>query len=145
MISVTSLSKLREVSTFILVGVINTGIDFLVLNLLIVLFGVPVAGVYIVYKAISFLIANINGYFLHATFTFRSREKSFKSFSIFFLITTLGMVGNTIVAWLIFSPVRHISGDIVAGNLGALVGTTVSMGINYFAYKYVVFYTKDHA
>lgn len=131
--------RVKEMITFIGVGVLNTGVDFLVLNLLMLIFGVAVGGYYVLYKAISFLIANVNSYVLHATYTFRAEKKSVKSFSIFFVVTACSMFGNALVAWLVFSALNTTFGTIAAGNMGALIGTILSMCVNYIAYKYVVF------
>jgi putative flippase GtrA len=128
---------LKQVVIFVAIGILNTGIDFLVLNILLALVGAPGAGGYIVIKGISFIIANVNSYFWNTKFTF-SAKRNVASFGKFFVATAIGFGVNTLVATLVY----HLTigwGILIAGNTGALVGTIASMVINFILYKYVVF------
>lgn len=128
---------LKQVMIFIGIGILNTGIDFLVLNILLVLVGTPSTVGYFVIKAVSFVVANVNSYFWNTRFTF-SAQRTMSSFGKFFVATGIGFGVNTLVAGLVY----HLTvgwGALIAGNAGALVGTIASMVINFVLYKYVVF------
>ncbi len=119
------------------IGILNTGIDFLVLNLLLLAVGAPGVFVYLVLKTISFVVANANSYFWNTKFTFSS-QRTVLSFANFFIATLVGLIVNIGIATMVFHLVQGW-GSTTAGNVGALVGTVASMVINFVLYKYVVF------
>lgn len=128
---------LKQIAMYVGIGILNTGIDFLVLNLLLLAVGAPGVFVYLVLKTISFVIANANSYFWNTKFTFSS-QRTFLSFGNFFVATLVGLMVNIGIATMVFHFVQGW-GAMTAGNVGALVGTVASMVINFVLYKYVVF------
>ena len=72
---------------FLLVGVLNTGIDFGVLNLLMFSTGITSGFYYPIFKAISFICGVINSYIWNKRWTFQKGNKlGKKEFSKFFTI-----------------------------------------------------------
>lgn len=128
---------LKQVVVYAGIGILNTGIDFLVLNLLLLVAGTPGVFVYLILKTISFVVANANSYFWNTKFTF-SAQSSLVSFGKFFIATVVGLVVNISIATLVFHMAQGW-GSTIAGNVGALLGTVASMVINFVLYKYVVF------
>jgi putative flippase GtrA len=122
---------------FGLIGVLNTGSDFVILNILAVLFGVPV----IVANTISTGLCMLMSFFLNRRWTFRASGKNYgREVGLFFGFTIIGMwvIGNGIIALLV--PLMPESwAEIIRLNLPKLVATIASLIWNYLTYKYVVF------
>ena len=131
---------------FLLVGVLNTGIDFGVLNLLMFSTGITSGIYYSVFKAISFICSVTNSYIWNKRWTFKkgkSLEK--KEFSKFFIISLMSFGVNIGVASIlvnIIGPVGGVSSYIWA-NISALAAAGFTTLINFFGYKYLVFKDKS--
>jgi putative flippase GtrA len=52
--------SLKQIIQFVGIGAINTGVDFVAFNILLVLFGVPTTALYIAFRSIAFFVGNIN-------------------------------------------------------------------------------------
>jgi putative flippase GtrA len=133
----------RQIFRFIVVGVINTGLDLLVLNGLIFLTHKGRQGFYYTFfKTISFVVAITNSYFMNKYWTFVNNEKrnEIVELSEFVIVSLVGFVINVGVATLV---VKFISIPPGAENLwptfGALCGTVVGLVWNFFGYKLIVF------
>ena len=130
---------------FLLVGVLNTGIDFGVLNLLMLSTGITSGIYYSVFKAISFICSVTNSYIWNKRWTFKkgkSLEK--KEFSKFFIISLMAFginIGVASVLVNIIGPVGGIS-PYVWANISALAAAGFTTLINFFGYKYLVFKDK---
>lgn len=139
---------------FAFVGILNTGIDFLVLNVLIGLFGTGNNGnLYFIFKGISFIAAVINSYLLNKFWVFKhehsapvtssdSQSNSKKELASFITISVLGLFLNILVSSAVFkfstSLYPSLSQTIWA-NVGALTGTITVLIFNFFGYKLFVF------
>jgi putative flippase GtrA len=132
---------IKQVLWFAGIGAVNTGVDFVVLNVLMLTFGAASGFWYIIMKSVSFLAANANSYFLNTRFTFPT-SRSPKSFGVFFVATLVGLCVNVAVAYLARIVIIRYVGDVASANIAALVGTVASMVVNFILYKYVVF-TED--
>lgn len=136
----------REIYSFVGIGVINTLIDFCVFSLLTFLFGVFSGGAYILFRAISFLVAATNSYFMNKRFTFDDQEKTHASQVVKFIgITVTSFFINLIIGYSIFrwfSGFLHLSPTIIA-DMSTGLGIVVSMVLNFFGYKFFVF-THPH-
>jgi putative flippase GtrA len=130
---------------FLCVGLINTGVDFGVLNLLMFLTGITVGVGYSFFKAISFTVAVINSYFLNKRWTFRREGKmEKKEFTKFLIISLIAFGINVSTASLLVNligPIGNISSYLWA-NISALAATAFTTLINFFGYKYFVFKDK---
>jgi putative flippase GtrA len=131
---------------FLLVGVLNTGIDFGVLNLLMLSTGIISGIYYSVFKAISFICSVTNSYIWNKKWTFkRGKSLEKKEFSKFFIISLMAFGVNIGVASIlvnIIGPVGGISSYVWA-NISALAATGFTTLINFFGYKYLVFKDKS--
>lgn len=141
-----------DTTRFALVGVFNTGLDFVLLNLFVLVFGVPA----LLGNLLSVSICVAISYFLNHHFVFRSDDKiSLKKFVIFFVITGFSsVIIQTLIIWtfewftdttfgrsLVLFSTLH---DNAALQLNIAKATAVGVGMvwNFLLYKYVVFVRK---
>ena len=138
---------------FIATGVLNTAIDFAVLNILIKLFGVSSTHIYVLWKTISFFCALTNSYFMNKYWVFRHVEtgsgmkSTLKEGSVFLLVSAGGLLINiTLASVTVFLLSRiaepSVLSSLVVANVGAFVGTVAVLFWNFFGYKHVVFKEK---
>ncbi|MEM6998061.1 MAG: GtrA family protein [Patescibacteria group bacterium] len=140
---------------FVIVGIANTAIDFLVLNFVSAFLGVPrvPANVVSVSTAMSF------SYFANKQLVFEGKKKSRAQAARFFAVTIISLyVLQTLVilllteAWtwpldtaydIIDAFSLNISRDFVYTNGSKLAATAFSMVFNYLLYSRYVFHSKD--
>lgn len=132
-----------QFSKFVLIGFLNTGIDFAILNLLMWQTGIYSGRYIIILNAISFSVAVINSYFWNKLWIFRAggTEKKAGEFAQFVAITLVGMALNTTVVYVIttlVSPMFGLSAELWA-NLAKVVATGISLVWNFAGYKFIVF------
>jgi putative flippase GtrA len=129
---------------FLMVGVMNTGIDFFVFNALIAVTGFDQGFPVVLFKSISFLCALFNSYELNRLWTFggeAAASRSAKEFGRFTAVTIVGFLVNvgTVAAVLgIAAPAlgfSHVQWD----NIAAFVATFVSLAWNFAGYSWFVF------
>jgi putative flippase GtrA len=140
---------IKQIIKFVLVGVINTGIDIAVLKILVVTFSVGREGfLFTIIKAISFIAAVLNSYFMNKYWTFigSHKRKTSTELSQFIVVSIGGLLVNTVAASLVFYQIQPFTNiDIVIRNwsvVAALFGSAAAMGWNFFGYKKFVF--KHH-
>lgn len=161
--------EVRQIGRFGLVGVMNTLVDFIVLNALVIsvlpqskVFGVisisgtdyTINGV-LVAGVISGTIAMINSFIFNMRFTFKKRHVDFVHGVYFFVVTIFGLfIIRPIVlkimtdVWLWPAQITYqitqllklpFSFDFDNRNLALMVAIIVVLGYNYLMYKYLVF------
>lgn len=139
----------REVARFIVVGCINTGVDIVVLQLLLLLFrvGASTAG-FSLCKAISFGCGIVSSYVLNSRWTFaarRSRLDTGASF-LFVGITLASAALNTVVATTAFHLLAEpLSAVTYRAAVAAVFGACASMAANYLGYSSLVFRSRAGA
>lgn len=144
-----------QVAKFGLIGVLNTLVDIGTLALLTFLFRsyfgtepqTAIAGIvtfFTLYKAASFIIANINSYFWNKYWTFErgAKKKSRAEFFQFFAVSMVGFLVNVFVASFVFKfllgSLAGLSSDQV-GLIGAAAGSIMGLTWNFIGYKLWVF------
>lgn len=130
---------IKQFLTFVFVGLINTLIDFGILNLLMFLTGIYTGPLYAFFKGISFFVAVTNSYFLNKRWTFKvGKEFVLKEFLKFLTISCFTLFLNVFVAYYLNSrePLFGLSIKIWA-NLSAVGATVITTFINFFAYRYL--------
>lgn len=137
---------IQQAIKFVLVGILNTGIDFGVLNILMRVSGISSGSGYTFFKGISFVAAVINSYFLNKLWTFKGTGsgKTQKEFVQFLIVSVIGFGVNVGVASFVvnvISPRFPYSGvsEVIWANIGAVVATACSMVWNFIGYKFIVF------
>jgi len=132
---------------FAVTGIINTVVDFGVLNLLI-LASDKSSGVYFsIFKGISFTAAVMNSYFFNRFWTFKDRQEKNPGaqFGKFILISLIGFGVNVGVASLIVNVIgaQFGIGEHLWANIGAISATAVSWVWNFTGYKFWAFKKND--
>lgn len=130
-----------QFAKFALVGILNTAIDFGIINLLIFLTGIT-QGIGIFFMAgTSFSVATTNSYFWNRDFTFGSKKKAAKSFPIFFTVTMIGLLINASVVYFLSTYIfpHLIASPNLRPNVAKVVATAITMFWNFAGYKLIVF------
>lgn len=132
---------------FGVIGGMNTGVDLVILNLLMFSTGLYEGQPYSVFKAISFCCAATFSYFMNKNWAFKdnSKEKNISKFSQFFAVSIIGAFINVTIASLVVNyikPMTNFDGiisDPIWGTIGALCGTAIGLIWNFTGYKIIVF------
>lgn len=130
---------LWQIAKFAIVGVLNTIMDFGILNFLILLTGI-VSGVWIIImNATSFTVSIFNSYYWNKEWVFPSRKEA--HFLTFFLVTLIGLGLNTGIVFVLTTYVPPFFGfsATIWANIAKVLATGVSLIWNFGAYKLVVF------
>jgi putative flippase GtrA len=130
---------------FCIVGVINTGIDFAVLNLLMWIFGIYKGNWIILLNAISFTAAVANSYLFNKFWTFGEKTTGAgyltKQFTQFMFVSIIGITINTAIVFTTTTYISPLFGLSTAlwANFAKALATGVSMIWNFIGYKFLVF------
>ena len=128
---------------FILIGVLNTAIDFAVLNMLVLAFGTGNHGwLYLPFKTFSFMVAVVNSFICNKFWVFgHTKHFDIRELVLFLSVSGVGLVINVIAAFSIFQMLSNsqVVSPHVAANIGALAGTIIVLLWNFYGYKLVVF------
>ncbi len=132
---------------FGVVGVLNTGIDFIILNVLSAIFQVTSGPLIIPLKFVAFLAANVNSYFINKKWTFKDNSggEGAKKFSQYLAVSIIGALINIAVVYLITTKMEPSFGlsDKLWLNAANLVATGLSLIWNFIGYKLIVFKKKE--
>lgn len=134
---------LQQFAKFVVIGFVNTGLDFLVLNFEIFITGISQGPGMLIQNAISFSLATINSYYLNKRWAFKdnSRKNQVHKFSQFLIVSLIGLTINSSTVFLItsfISPIFNLS-PILWANLAKVVATGFSLIWNFVGYKFFVF------
>ena len=140
-------SSLVQFAKFCMISFSNLVIDFGILNLLIYYSGVAEGVLYSVFKAVSFILANVNGYAWNRFWTFQSNgAKGWMNQLIkFFAVVGVGLVINVAIASYVVAEFGGSGGSIsstVWANIGAAISLIFTLFWNFFGLKYLVFERK---
>src|SRR5581483_10081185 len=98
---------LGQMVRFGLVGVLNTVVDLLLLNILLLLFPTTNSLMLLAYNALAYSVGGVNSFLLNKYWTFGHKQTTSRSELIRFAITTLGgIMWSSIILW-IASNVLH--------------------------------------
>lgn len=135
-----------QIARFATVGVINTAVDLAVLNTLIAISHRGRSGLlYSLFKAISFLVAVLNSYWLNSRWAFRSTAAGNTSMRVgrFISVSVLGLAINVgIASWVagFAGPVKGLASW--WPSVAALAGAGCALAFNFAGYKYLVFHPR---
>lgn len=133
---------LLQFAKFAAIGALNTLLDLGILNLLIFVSGIVVGYWYSIFKATSFVVANINSYYWNKYWTFGSSgSATVKEFSQFFIVSLVGFGINIGAASLIVNVIGPMAGISLTrwANIGAVAAIVISLVWNFVGYKFFVF------
>jgi len=92
---------LRQVLRFGLVGGLNTLVDVLILNSLLLLFPTTSAPKLLAYNSLAYSLGAVNSFFLNKYWTFGSRQQVTRAEQARFILTTLCGIGwSSAILWL---------------------------------------------
>lgn len=135
-----------QFSKFVITGFMNAAIDFGILNLLIYLSGISAGVGFIVFKGVSFIIANINSYVWNRGWVFKRDQTSTppmtqKEYAQFLLVSVVGISINVGAATLVVNGVgpQFGLGGKAWANVGAAAGSAAGLFWNFLGYKFIVF------
>jgi putative flippase GtrA len=126
---------------FCLVGALNTVVDYVLLNVLIVVFAVGSAFPLALCNVASFVGANLNSYLLNKKWTFENtQQRSLRQYLCFFLCSLGGMAVNCGMIYLLARLLDpHPMTFVAKANLAKSIATFASMAWNFYAYRTFVF------
>ncbi|MDD2766500.1 MAG: GtrA family protein [Candidatus Moranbacteria bacterium] len=135
---------IKQFIKFVIVGGINTGIDFLVLNILMHFTGIASGPELFLLNSISFSVAVFNSYFMNKHWTFQDKTKTEQEpikFSAFFIISVIGLFLNGLILTSVttFIPPFFGLSAVLWTNIAKLFATGFSMLWNFVGYKLFVF------
>lgn len=137
----------KQFSKFVIVGGINTAIDFAVLNTLVFMSGITSGAGLFVLNCISFSVAVVNSYYMNKRWTFKEAAAGIEDknagvqFSQFFIVSLIGITINGLILTGITSYITAPFGlsDQLWVNVAKLVATGASLVWNFIGYKLFVF------
>jgi putative flippase GtrA len=134
---------LGQVWRFAVVGVINTAINFAILNLLSVITGIK-SGEHVIYlSVIAFVAATTNSFYMNKNWSFHDTDNSHngRKVSLFLVVSIIGAAINSLVVYLITTHVSAMFGfsDTLWLNVANLAATGVALVWNFTGYKLFVF------
>ena len=137
---------IAQISKFVVVGFVNTAIDFGVLNLLMWFTGIYSGKWIFLLNVIAFSAAVINSYFWNKYWTFRAGEtreaaEVSKEFSQFVIVSLIGVAINSSIVFGIATyipPVFGLGKELWA-NIAKAAATGISLAWNFIGYKFIVF------
>ncbi len=138
-------SRAREISSFGLVGLLNTAINFGILNALMLLTHRQQSFWLIVFNGCAFMGGVVNSYLLNTHYTFRTHHKrslwDARLFARFLGATLSGLAINTAVIWLTLPLLAHVGNadainrSLLAINISKATATLISLCWNYGVMK----------
>ncbi len=131
---------------FVVIGFLNTGIDFGILNLEMWIFSIYRGWPVFVFNVISFAIASTNSFFWNRlwAFKYKGEERAVFQYVQFIVVTIIGMGINSLIVYLGTTMVGArfgLSASLWA-NAVKVVATAVSLIWNFAGYKFFVFNPK---
>ncbi len=151
---------LFEISKFVIIGFLNTFIDFAIYNALMWFFEITEGFWILPIVTTSFIIVNILSYFLNKNWTFNTNNtnsnnsKTATKFMNFVLISIGGLIINNTVIFLVTtytSPFfdinfflniindHSLAKDVLWANVAKIFATAFSMTWNFLGYKFIIF------
>ncbi len=139
-------SWLKQMFRFGLVGGLNTLLDLLVLNALLLLFPTTSTLTLLTYNALAFSVGAVNSFLLNKYWTFRHKQRTtLKELSRYMIAALCGIGWSTFVLWLASTVLRPLA---VNPTLWANAAKIVSIGstalLSYLGMRLWVFVRPSH-
>lgn len=128
---------------FFIVGILNTGLDFAVLNFLMWITQTYKGEPIIIFGTISFAVAVTNSYFLNKYWTFGDSNNSQapQQFIKFLSVAVVGLVLNNSIIYFITTLINPVFGltPVLWANFAKVIATGAVLAWNFAGYKLFVF------
>lgn len=132
-----------QLAKFLLIGAFFALIDLAALNFLMIYFGVTEGTRYLIFVAVSFIVATCLKYVADKYWAFEKTEKTQlgSEFGKFFTITLISAGIQIGVADLVVNRIgiQFVIDPLIWGNIGKIAGITVASAWNFLGYKFIVF------
>lgn len=137
-------TQYRQIMRFGLIGGVNTGLDLLALNALLLLLPTNRSWLILVYNVLAYSFGAFNSFLLNKYWTFHNKQSmNWREFIRFALITLFGMVVNTALVWAIrMFPHPFVQNMILWTNISKILAITISAFISYLGMRLWVFVQK---
>ena len=135
--------SLFEFSKFAVVGVLNSGVDFGILNFLMLITAVSSGGGFLAFKSVSVTLGVLNSYLWNKYWTFKTSNsadarREFISFMVVTLIAVgVNVAGADVIVNVIGAPAGFSTK--LWANIGAISGAGLTLVTNFFGYKFFGF------
>lgn len=138
---------ISQILKFGVTGVMNTGIDFLVLNGLMWVTSTYSGTLIILLNVVSFSVAVTNSYLWNKYWTFKVKAKDEipQEFAKFITVSIIGAIINSSILFAFTTfvdPLFEISEGLWA-NIGKLLATGIALIWNFIGYKFWALKTKN--
>ncbi len=120
---------------FNIVGIINTGVDFVAFNVLTALFSVY----YVPAKVISYTLGLCNSYILNSRWTFKGNNKRDKKQILLFVAVNIVSLCTSIAVMWICRELLNIASDFWCN----VIATPASLTVNFFGNRNFVFKQRN--
>lgn len=134
---------IAQFGKFFVVGILNTGIDFLVFNILMRLTGIYKGPYIVVFSTIAFCVAVTNSYLLNKYWTFKDKADSNNTgqFAKFMGVSIIGLILNNSIIYTITTLVSPVFGvtPVLWANIAKITAVCVVLVWNFMGYKLFVF------
>jgi putative flippase GtrA len=135
--------SLFEFSKFAVVGVLNSGVDFGILNLLMLITGISSGAGFLAFKSVSVTSGVLNSYLWNKYWTFKTSNSADarREFMAFMVVTLIAVGVNVAGADVIVNVIGAPTGFSTKlwANIGAISGAGLTLFTNFFGYKFFVF------
>jgi putative flippase GtrA len=137
-------SWVRQVIRFCLVGGLNTLVDLLILNMLLLLFPTNSTGMIMIFSAIAYSLGAVNSFLLNKYWTFGYWQRTTWIEVVRFIVTTLCGIGwSSIILWLASNALHPIlMNPTLWANASKVIAISGTVLISYLGMSLWVFVNK---
>jgi putative flippase GtrA len=137
---------LYQFAKFVMVGFLNTAIDFGILNLFSFATGLTAGFVIGGVNIPGFLTASFNSYLWNKFWVFDASENHYGDIALFALAVGIGVLLNSVVVVVITTYISPLTGFSVHAwlNVAKAFATGVTLFWHFFAFKFLVFRAVSH-
>lgn len=127
--------KYKTFSKFLIVGCINTGVDFVTFSILFSFFHIDM----LICQAVGYSVGIVNSFIMNRIFTFKEkgRKGGIVSQAVRFISVNAVSLGISLITLKILNDNLYINVYV-----SKVIITVIAQGINYFGYKLWVFNSK---
>ncbi len=133
-----------QVIRFSLVGGLNTLVDVLILNMLLLLFPSNSTRMILIFSAIAYSLGAVNSFLLNKYWTFGFRQRTTWREVVRFIVTTMGGIGwSSIILWLASNALHPILfNSMLWANASKVIAISGTALISYLGMSLWVFVNK---
>lgn len=134
----------KTFARYVMVGFLNSGVDFAVFNLLMHITGIVRGPTVSSFKTVSFIVAVTNSYFWNKYWAFEAgstKTDKGQEFVKFFAVNIVGALLNVgITTAIIFTvPPQLGFSQVVWNNIAAVIATAIALIWNFIGFRLIVF------